>query len=142
MGLHLGYFADLYQLVQFFYSTCDRVSQQDFVGIFCGKPEGVGMASDGTADRGLYGISVAAELVGTGEQNLRLYEKRGLLTPSRTDGGTRRYSDEDLVRLRRIGKLLEDGLNLAGIGMVLRLEEDNTQLHRDVAAAKARRARG
>ncbi len=80
------------------------------------------------ADRGVYGITVAAELVGTGAQNLRAYEARGLLEPDRTDGGTRRYSANDLHRLRRIGDLLAAGLNLAGIGMVLDLEEQNTQL--------------
>ena len=68
------------------------------------------------SDRGVYGISVAAELVGMGVQNLRLYEARGLLEPDRTDGGTRRYSADDLDRLRRIGDLLDAGLNLAGIG--------------------------
>src|SRR4249920_2054210 len=77
---------------------------------------------------GVYGISVAAELVGTGVQNLRLYEARGLLEPERTDGGTRRYSADDLDRLRRIADLLEAGLNLAGIGMVLNLEAENTEL--------------
>jgi MerR family transcriptional regulator/heat shock protein HspR len=80
------------------------------------------------ADRGVYGITTAAELVGMGVQNLRLYEARGLLEPDRTDGGTRRYSAEDLDRLRRIGDLLEAGLNLAGIGMVLGLENENAQL--------------
>ena len=77
--------------------------------------------------RGVYGISVAAELVGIGVQNLRLYEARGLLEPERTDGGTRRYSADDLVRLRRISVLLAAGLNLAGIAMVLRLEDENHQ---------------
>jgi len=80
------------------------------------------------SERGVYGISVAAELVGTGVQNLRLYEARGLLEPERTDGGTRRYSSEDLNRLRRIGDLLEAGLNLAGIALVLDLEAQNTEL--------------
>lgn len=79
-------------------------------------------------DRGVYGISVAAELVGTGVQNLRLYEARGLLEPALTAGGTRRYSANDLDRLRRIGQLLGDGLNLVGIGMVLDLEAQNAQL--------------
>lgn len=78
--------------------------------------------------RGVFGISVAAELVGTGVQNLRSYEARGLLEPERTEGGTRRYSGDDLDRLRHIGDLLEAGLNLAGIGMVLDLEAQNTQL--------------
>ena len=78
--------------------------------------------------RGLYGISVAAELVGNGEQNIRLYERRGLLSPARSVGGTRRYSDDDLTRLRRIGDLLAEGLNLAGVAKVLELEEENRQL--------------
>ena len=78
--------------------------------------------------RGVYGISVAAELVGTGVQNLRSYEARGLLEPDRTEGGTRRYSAADLDRLRRIGDLLAAGLNLAGIGMVLDLEAQNREL--------------
>ena len=82
-------------------------------------------------DRGVYGISVAAELVGMGAQNLRLYESRGLLEPSRSDGGTRRYSTNDLERLRRIGDLLGEGLNLAGIGMVLDLESENARLRAD-----------
>lgn len=63
-----------------------------------------------------------------GVQNLRMYEARGLLEPSRTDGGTRRYSADDIDRLRRIGDLLDAGLNLAGIGMVLQLESENHRL--------------
>ncbi len=84
-------------------------------------------------DRGVYGISVAAELVGMGAQTLRLYETRGLLEPDRTTGGTRRYSPEDLDRLRHIGELLSAGLNLAGIAMVLDLEEQNTHLRTNQA---------
>jgi MerR family transcriptional regulator/heat shock protein HspR len=83
--------------------------------------------------RGVYGISVAAELVGTGPQNLRLYETRGLLQPERSDGGTRRYSANDLERIRRIGDLLDAGLNLAGISMVLDLEAANTKLRAEQA---------
>ena len=79
-------------------------------------------------DHGVYCISVAAELVGMGVQTLRLYEARGLLQPARTDGGTRRYSADDLDRLRRIGDLLDAGLNLAGISMVLDLETQNSEL--------------
>jgi DNA-binding transcriptional MerR regulator len=86
-------------------------------------------------DRGVYGISTAAELVGMGVQNLRLYEARGLLEPDRTEGGTRRYSADDLERLRRISVLLGAGLNLAGIAMVLDLEAENTALR-----ARRRRA--
>ena len=87
------------------------------------------MSGSGPAsDQGVYGISTAAELVGMGAQNLRLYEARGLLEPDRTEGGTRRYSADDLDRLRRISDLLEAGLNLAGIAMVLDLEAENTAL--------------
>ncbi len=78
--------------------------------------------------RGVYGISVAAELVGMGAQTLRFYEARGLLEPQRTEGGTRRYSANDLDRLRRIGDLLEAGLNVAGIAMVMDLQDENCQL--------------
>jgi MerR family transcriptional regulator, heat shock protein HspR len=80
------------------------------------------------SSRGVYGISVAAELAGMGIQSLRLYERRGLLEPDRTEGGTRRYSDDDLARLRRIGELVAEGLNLAGIVLVLQLESDNADL--------------
>jgi DNA-binding transcriptional MerR regulator len=89
------------------------------------------------AARGVYGISVAAELVGTGVQNLRAYEARGLLEPERTEGGTRRYSADDVERLRRIGELLEAGLNLAGIAMVLDLQDENSRLR----AEQRRRSR-
>ncbi|TPG12499.1 MerR family transcriptional regulator [Pedococcus bigeumensis] len=82
-------------------------------------------------DRGVYGISVAADLVGMGVQNLRLYESRGPLQPERTSGGTRRYSPNDLDRLRRIADLLDAGLNLTGIGMVLDLEGQNARLRED-----------
>jgi MerR family transcriptional regulator, heat shock protein HspR len=85
---------------------------------------------DGRVDRarGVYGISVAAELVGVDAQSLRLYERRALLEPARTDGGTRRYSSDDLDPLRRIVELLAAGLNLSGISHVLDLEADNAQL--------------
>lgn len=82
-------------------------------------------------DEGVYAISVAAELVGMGVQTLRLYETRGLLEPTRTAGGTRRYSANDLERLRRIGDLLDAGLNLAGVARVLDLEDENAQLRAD-----------
>ena len=95
--------------------------------------------------RGLYGISVAAELVGSAPQNLRLYETRGLINPARSQGGTRRYSDDDLVRLREIGRLLDDGLNLAGIAAVLALQAQNrtlqTQLDRTRQGSPAPRRR-
>ena len=96
----------------------------------------MGEASRLGPQQGVYGISVAAELVGMGVQNLRAYEARGLLEPGRTDGGTRRYSADDLERLRRIGDLLDAGLNLVGISMVLDLETQNSELR----AEKERRS--
>jgi len=78
--------------------------------------------------RGVYSISVAAELSGLPVQSLRLYEQRGLLTPARTAGGTRRYSDDDLQRLQRITELVADGVNVAGIGQILDLQDRNTRL--------------
>ena len=84
--------------------------------------------------RAVYSISVAADLVGNQPQNLRLYEARGLVTPDRSDGGTRRYSEDDLDRLRTIGGLLEDGLNLAGIDRVLELQAANEALRRQIEA--------
>jgi MerR family transcriptional regulator, heat shock protein HspR len=80
------------------------------------------------SDRGVYGISVAAELSGIPVQSLRLYERYGLLTPARSDGGTRRYSADDLVRLQRISALVDAGVNLAGIARILGLEDDNAAL--------------
>ncbi|MDV3134299.1 MerR family transcriptional regulator [Mycobacterium sp. 29Ha] len=81
--------------------------------------------------RGVYGISVAAELTGIDPQTLRLYERRGLLTPARTDGGTRRYSDDDVVRLERISLLVDAGVNLAGVAQILDLEHRNSLLESD-----------
>jgi MerR family transcriptional regulator/heat shock protein HspR len=76
-------------------------------------------------DRPLYGISVAAELVGMHPQTLRLYENKGLVRPQRTAGGTRRYSELDLERLRVIQRLTSElGLNHAGVEHVLRLEDE------------------
>jgi DNA-binding transcriptional MerR regulator len=80
------------------------------------------------ASHGVYGISVAAELSGIPVQSLRLYERHGLLTPTRSDGGTRRYSADDLARLRRISELVAAGVNIAGIGRILDLEDDNAVL--------------
>jgi MerR family transcriptional regulator, heat shock protein HspR len=77
---------------------------------------------------GVYAISVAASMVSMEIQNLRVYERRGLLTPDRTDGGTRLYSPDDVDRLERIRDLLADGLNLAGIARVLELEDEVAEL--------------
>lgn len=88
--------------------------------------------------QGLYGISVAAELVGSAPQSLRLYETRGLISPSRSQGGTRRYCDNDLTRLRQIGRLLDDGLNLAGIAAVLALQAQNQSLQTELDQTRQR----
>jgi len=80
------------------------------------------------SDHGVYGISVAAELSGVAVQSLRLYERYGLITPARSNGGTRRYSADDLARLRRISELVDAGVNLAGIARILSLEDDNAEL--------------
>ena len=91
--------------------------------------------------RGVYGITVASELSGFDPQTLRLYERRGLLTPARTDGGTRRYSDDDLDRLARISELVGAGVNIAGILQILNLEHRNTELESDNSQLKTENAR-
>ena len=78
--------------------------------------------------RAVYAISVAAELTGAGVQYLRAYERHGLVEPGRTEGGTRRYSEDDLDRVRRVLELLDLGLNLAGVALVMDLEEENARL--------------
>ena len=80
------------------------------------------------ADRGVYGISVTAELSGISQQSLRLYERYGLVIPARSAGGTRRYSADDLDRLQRISELTAAGVNLAGIARILTLEDRNADL--------------
>ena len=97
-----------------------------------GSGPGSGPGSAPEPARGLLGISVVADLVGTGVQNLRVYERRGLLEPARTAGGTRLYSHDDVTRLRRIAELLGAGLNLAGVSMVLELEADNARLRAEL----------
>ena len=91
--------------------------------------------------RGVYGISVTSELTGIDPQTLRLYERRGLLTPARTDGGTRRYSDDDLDRLQRISDLVAQGINIAGIAQILHLEHRNTELESDNSHLESENAR-
>jgi MerR family transcriptional regulator/heat shock protein HspR len=80
------------------------------------------------SSEGVFAISVAADMVSMQIQNLRVYERRGLVDPSRTSGGSRLYSRDDIERLHRIRELLADGLNLAGIARVVELEEDNRRL--------------
>ncbi len=83
--------------------------------------------------RGVFAISVAADLASMQIQNLRVYERHGLVSPDRSPGGTRRYSEADVERLHRIRDLLADGLNLAGVAAVLRLEAENARLRAEVA---------
>jgi MerR family transcriptional regulator/heat shock protein HspR len=85
----------------------------------------------------VYVISVAAELAGVHPQTLRIYERKGLVDPARTQGGSRRYSDEDIEQLRRIQELTNEGLNLAGVQRVLYLEEENRRLRGEVERARA-----
>ena len=87
---------------------------------------------------GVFAISVAAEMTSMQVQNLRVYERRGLLAPDRTSGGTRLYSAEDIERLHRIRDLLAAGLNLAGIAAVLELEEENQRLRARLARVRDR----
>jgi MerR family transcriptional regulator/heat shock protein HspR len=91
--------------------------------------------------RGVYAISVAAELTGLDPQTLRLYERRGLLTPARTVGGTRRYSDDDVVRLQRIRALVDGGINIAGIARILSLQDLNGELESDISQLRSENAR-
>ncbi len=82
---------------------------------------------------GVFAISVAADMVRMEVQNLRVYERRGLLTPDRTSGGTRLYSQADIEVLHRIRELLADGLNIAGIARVLELEAEVERLRAEMA---------
>jgi MerR family transcriptional regulator/heat shock protein HspR len=84
-------------------------------------------------DRAVYIISVAAELAGMHPQTLRIYERRGLLRPSRTAGNTRRYSDRDIARLQKIQQLTqEEGVNLAGVKMIVEMERQLEQMREAV----------
>lgn len=87
--------------------------------------------------RAVYVISVAAELAGVHPQTLRVYERKGLLDPSRTSGGSRRFSDRDLARLRRIQQLTTAGLNLEGVRQVLALEAEVGRLREELARVRA-----
>ena len=87
-------------------------------------------------DHAVYVISVAAELAGMHPQTLRIYERRGLVQPARTQGGNRRYSDIDIDRLRRISELAAEGMNLEGIRRVMHLEVENERLRAEVTELK------
>jgi MerR family transcriptional regulator, heat shock protein HspR len=91
----------------------------------------------GDANRAVYVISVAAELTGMHPQTLRIYERKGLLDPTRTSGGSRRFSESDLARLRRIQELTSTGLNLEGVRRVLQLEAEVRQLETELTEVRA-----
>ncbi len=86
--------------------------------------------------RALYVISIAAELAGVHPQTLRIYERKGLLDPERTGGGSRRYSDEDIAQLRRIGALTAAGVSLEGVRRILALEEELDALKAELDAVR------
>ena len=91
-------------------------------------------------DRPMYMISVAAELVGMHPQTLRMYETKGLVRPKRTPGGTRLYSEADVERLRVVQRLTTElRLNLAGVELVLRLEDELRRAHREIDRLQSQR---
>ena len=87
---------------------------------------------DNRSSRALYVISVAAELAGVHPQTLRIYERKGLLEPARTSGGSRRYSEDDISRLQRIQDLTNAGLNLEGVKRVMELEDEVRRLNAEI----------
>ena len=93
------------------------------------------MAASDRKDQAMYVISIAAELAGVHPQTLRVYERKGLVSPHRTEGNTRRYSERDIARLRKIQELTQEGINLAGVMRIMDLER---QLER--AEARYQRA--
>jgi MerR family transcriptional regulator, heat shock protein HspR len=88
-------------------------------------------------DRALYIISVAAELAGVHPQTLRIYERKGLIAPSRTEGRSRRYSDRDIAQLARIQELTNEGVSLAGVRKVLALEAELEAARAEADALRA-----
>ena len=90
--------------------------------------------------RAVYVISVAAELAGVHPQTLRIYERKGLVDPARTPGGSRRYSDADIAQLRRIQQLTNEGLNLQGVQRVLQLEAEIERLRAELEETRRKAA--
>lgn len=86
--------------------------------------------------RAVYVISVAAELAGVHPQTLRIYERKGLLDPARTGGGSRRYSDVDIERLHRILDMTAAGVNLEGVRRIIELEDEVARVRRELAKAR------
>jgi MerR family transcriptional regulator/heat shock protein HspR len=93
--------------------------------------------SERSRGQAVYVISVAAELAEVHPQTLRIYERKGLIEPARTGGGSRRYSDDDIALLRRIQSLTNEGLNLAGVKRVLALEQQVARLQDELEASRA-----
>jgi MerR family transcriptional regulator/heat shock protein HspR len=94
--------------------------------------------TDRAGDRAVYIISVAAELAGVHPQTLRIYERKGLLSPKRTSGNTRRYSERDIARLQMIQQLTQgQGINLAGVKMIMELETQMEDLRRRAVELEA-----
>ncbi len=89
----------------------------------------------------MYVISVAAELTGMHPQTLRIYERKGLVHPARTGGGSRRYSDEDVALLRRIAELTSEGMNLVGVKRILDLERRVAELESELAGLRTKHRR-
>jgi MerR family transcriptional regulator/heat shock protein HspR len=94
--------------------------------------------ADEPAQTPLYSIAVAAELAGLTPATLRLYEEKKLITPARTSGGTRRYSDADVARARTVAQLQTEGINLLSAGRVMRLEEENSALRQQLEGQEDR----
>jgi MerR family transcriptional regulator/heat shock protein HspR len=97
------------------------------------------MESDG---RALYIISVAAELAGVHPQTLRIYERKGLIEPQRTQGRSRRYSERDIALLQHIQELTQAGVGLSGVERILELEEQLAVAHRRIAELEGQVAEG
>jgi MerR family transcriptional regulator/heat shock protein HspR len=104
-----------------------------------GSTASAGVAAGAIEDLGVYVISVAAQLAGVHPQTLRIYERRGLLNPQRTTGNSRRYSPRDVDRLRRIQRLTqEEGVNLAGVRIIMDLERQLDRVRAEMDALRRR----
>lgn len=104
------------------------------------REQGIGGARNARV-RAVYVISVAAELSGMHPQTLRIYERKGLLDPARTGGGSRRYSEEDIAKLRRIQDLTNAGVNLEGVRRIMELEEQVRSLREEMTELRERAKR-
>lgn len=121
---------------------CEMTMSDERPGKIGGDDEAASLQADPPPDplraaQAVYVISVAAELAGIHPQTLRIYERKGLLEPARTGGGSRRYSERDLQRLRRIQDLTAAGLNLEGARKVMELEEEIRSLKAEIQRLRA-----